>query len=538
MRAFCAMSSPGGAICVIGAGEFGLALARRCVRHGKEVRIATRSWQDRAQSAEPGLQRCFGPLSRAAEHATCIVLAIPAIAALRLAELAPGLGEGNVIVDPTSRSDVAIAKIADLPGESDAVRLARRLPYGRVVKAFNTLSAADLDAECAHPVLIATDDEHALKVVFSFVNDLALTPVDAGMLCHAQTLEELPLAKRFRALRGVSPVPAGVGLAGGSQADAASVGTLVSHSVSRRQSKPLAVEHHARMLRDAERLTRFRQVLDRLDVNERLVDLGCGTGILTYYGARRVAKVHGIEYAEAAARVARELLVNAGVSNAEIIQKRSYDVTLDDSPTVLVSETIGALGPEEGMVEAMYDFCRRHPTIERCIPSSLDLFAVPVKAPIVNGLKQNLHDCFYSATSGRFDYRAAAKQIDEGIAAAVLNTDLSGSELLPSAACLAHFELGVDASSSFEASVRCNPEMTAMHLYFVARLDGTTQLTSSLAGHPTHWGHVFLPYLTGARTLRVAFTGEDGLVCQWDEAIEGPSGERSQVMTTTPDGVG
>jgi len=78
---------------------------------------------------------------------------------------------------------------------SGAEELAALLPHSKVVKAFNTVFAADFAA----PILdgktvdcfIAGDDDQAIATVSQLVQDAGFNPVAAGKLPISRTLENM-----------------------------------------------------------------------------------------------------------------------------------------------------------------------------------------------------------------------------------------------------------------------------------------------------------------------------------------------------------
>lgn len=78
---------------------------------------------------------------------------------------------------------------------------------------------------------------------------------------------------------------------------------------------------------------------------------------------KTTGQVYGIEYFEFAISLSKELCNKK--DNIEFIKNSSFQTSLSDHIHAIVTETIGQIGPEEHMVEAIWDFCRRHPSIEK-----------------------------------------------------------------------------------------------------------------------------------------------------------------------------
>ena len=136
-------------------------------------------------------------------------------------------------------------------------------------------------------------------------------------------------------------------------------------------------KHHSIMLKDTYRLNKFKQAIEKVvKDNDIVVDIGSGTGILSHIALQcGIKKVHAIEYLKASHDVAISIARKSNLKGINFINSKSYDVILEDKPTVLISETIGPIGIEENIIEIFFDFKKRHPSIQTFIPNSLILLA-------------------------------------------------------------------------------------------------------------------------------------------------------------------
>lgn len=119
---------------------------------------------------------------------------------------------------------------------------------------------------------------------------------------------------------------------------------------------------------------------------DTVIDLGAGTGILSFMAVRAgAARVYAIEK-EPIINLASYLAKVNGIADRIIfIHKNSRDVSIADirkRADVLISETIGAFGIQEHIVEYFEDAARRlmKPNA-RFIPRRLRLFVAPVSWP-------------------------------------------------------------------------------------------------------------------------------------------------------------
>ena len=114
-----------------------------------------------------------------------------------------------------------------------------------------------------------------------------------------------------------------------------------------------------------------------------VLDVGSGTGILAFFacdaGARRVYAVEQQHTADAAAMCARQF---GYADRITVIHGRSSEIELPEPASVLVTETIGPLVFNEGILGIVVDARRRLLAADaRFIPSRLDLWIAPAEVP-------------------------------------------------------------------------------------------------------------------------------------------------------------
>lgn len=177
-------------IAVIGAGNVGKALGSSMVRAGHHVTVSA-STPDSAQAAarEIGASAASSN-SDAVRSAEVVVLAVPFVGAGDdVASEIADEAAGKVIVDATNPVKPDYSGLAT-DGTSAAEEFQRRLPGASVVKAFNTIFAANQ----ANPrpeidAYVAGDDEEAKQKVVELEKSMGFTPVDVGPLAQARYLE-------------------------------------------------------------------------------------------------------------------------------------------------------------------------------------------------------------------------------------------------------------------------------------------------------------------------------------------------------------
>lgn len=144
------------------------------------------------------------------------------------------------------------------------------------------------------------------------------------------------------------------------------------------------VPYHLAMLADRYRVSCYARALARVvRKGDRVVDLGAGTGLLGFlalrYGAGRLDCVERGPIVH----VARRLAHDAGVADRVTFHHgRACDVRLKGRADLLITDLLGSLGVDDGIVGLVWDARRRwlRPGA-RILPSRVDLMACPVAAP-------------------------------------------------------------------------------------------------------------------------------------------------------------
>jgi 8-hydroxy-5-deazaflavin:NADPH oxidoreductase len=189
-------------VTIIGAGKMGRGIGTRLVAGGNDVEVVDR---------DPAEARALAEELQAAAKDGATATAIEADGAFGgevvvLAVYYPNLAEaaaqyrdrlaGKVLVEISNPIDFSTMDgLATPPDSSAAEELARAVPEGTVVKAFNTTFANTLVPGEAGgeqlDVFIAGDDEDAKRKVAGLAEAGGLRPLDAGPLRRARQLEQV-----------------------------------------------------------------------------------------------------------------------------------------------------------------------------------------------------------------------------------------------------------------------------------------------------------------------------------------------------------
>lgn len=183
-------------IAVIGTGSVGSALGGSFARAGHAVTFAGRD-PDKAARVAAGVgsgATAATSTATAAAGADVIVLAIPYGELAGVAAAIAPISAGKVVIDATNPLKPDYSGLAT-SGISAAEELAAALPGARVVKAYNTLFAANQGDPAAQgttlDALYATDDDTAAATVAELAGEAGLRPVRVGPLVAARELESL-----------------------------------------------------------------------------------------------------------------------------------------------------------------------------------------------------------------------------------------------------------------------------------------------------------------------------------------------------------
>jgi NADPH-dependent F420 reductase len=190
-------------IAVIGAaGNMGSGIARNLAKAGYRVLVAGNNQiklndliakiKEGTPQAEVEIINCS---KEASWEADVIIPAIPFKEQAAVASKIKDVVTGKIVVSLVNPLNDTYDGLVTGPTTSAAEELAKLLPYSKVVKAFNTVFAADFNtpqiAGKTADVFIAGDDEEAAATVAELVKDSGFNPLLAGKLSMSRTLENM-----------------------------------------------------------------------------------------------------------------------------------------------------------------------------------------------------------------------------------------------------------------------------------------------------------------------------------------------------------
>jgi hypothetical protein len=190
-------------VAIIGAsGKMGSGLAHNLAKAGHRILLAgpTRSKLDdllvgikeRTPHADVEILDCS---HEASWEADIVIPAVPYRDQKAVANRIKDVVTGKIVVSIANPLNQTYDGLITDPMTSAAEELARLLPHSKVVKAFNTVFAADFAAPTVDgevvDVFVAGDDDEAVATVSGLVRDAGFNPLIAGKLQASRTLESM-----------------------------------------------------------------------------------------------------------------------------------------------------------------------------------------------------------------------------------------------------------------------------------------------------------------------------------------------------------
>lgn len=144
------------------------------------------------------------------------------------------------------------------------------------------------------------------------------------------------------------------------------------------------IEYHRSMLSDDTRTTAFlKAILETVHPGDVVLDIGTGTGVLASFACMAGARhVYAAEHGPVAELARRVIAANGLSKRVTIIDDWSTSITLDEPADVLITETIGNVGLDEGILGWVIDARKRLLKPDaRLVPLTVDVVIAPVESP-------------------------------------------------------------------------------------------------------------------------------------------------------------
>ena len=255
------------------------------------------------------------------------------------------------------------------------------------------------------------------------------------------------------------------------------------------------------MVRDTVRVMAYRAAIAAHARGRSVVEIGCGTGLLSVFaaqaGARRVVAIEET----AIAGLAREMARANGFENVvEVVSANSRDVELDEPAELLIHEILGADPFAENVVPYLQDARERFlQSGGRMIPYRLEILCAGTQiedrgetmtrdqaireARELAGLYGLDLSAYLRALEQGQDFRRNLNVTDERFPYPILSGECRLYDL-----DLSSDLSGMGGWVEAQLDIQAPGELTSLILYFRAHLDERICLTTSPFAPRTHWG--------------------------------------------------
>lgn len=265
-----------------------------------------------------------------------------------------------------------------------------------------------------------------------------------------------------------------------------------------------SVSAHFTMVRDTVRVSAYRRAIFRHCKDKTVVEIGCGSGILSIFaakaGARRVIAIEESRIADLAAAMFE---ANGVADRVELRRANSRDVSLHERADVIIHEVLGVDPFGENILPFIEDARERLLAPNGIlIPSALEVCCVGFEVPDRPYLDRARACAELSELEGVYGidfgaFRHFANEAQPDPFRRPLG-DLGQTQFAPrilteeTQLCLIDFRPG----SSLAVEPRNDLRLRAIHagtlggvlIYFRAHLDDDTVLSTSVYAPRTHWG--------------------------------------------------
>lgn len=258
------------------------------------------------------------------------------------------------------------------------------------------------------------------------------------------------------------------------------------------------VENHHAMLRDYVRMAAYRRAIEKAVTPDTIaLDLGCGSGILSFFTAKAGAKkVYAIERRSDIILLASELAKANGLdAQIEFIEGSSSHIKeekLTPKPDLLVAEILGNGILEENVLEFTLDARRRFLAPgAKMIPARLDIYFFAFDAGMFQSRWEEVQEFkdlygFDFTLLGQVLCNKATTRMDRY--SPQVQKAMSEPVMVKSLDFMTMNDTGF--SSRFELVALEDGNITSFCGYFKAHLDEENILTNSPWAPPTHWTHL------------------------------------------------
>ena len=248
------------------------------------------------------------------------------------------------------------------------------------------------------------------------------------------------------------------------------------------------IAEQAWLLLDSVRVAAYaRAIRETVTADDVVVDVGTGSGVLAVLAAKAGArKVYAIERG-GVADLAEQVFRDNGVSDRiELLRIDARDAQFAEPPTVIVTETLGALGIEEDIVSLLKLLRARCTPNVKLIPHMLRLYVAPLSDPSLADVLTKL-DAQEGVSLAQVRTRVAQRVSVRRVSSEYL----AGAPVCYASHALAHDSLSDTYSARLVAARSC--EINALATWFEADLSAGVMLTNAPDAPWTSWAQLTMP---------------------------------------------
>jgi 2-polyprenyl-3-methyl-5-hydroxy-6-metoxy-1,4-benzoquinol methylase len=257
------------------------------------------------------------------------------------------------------------------------------------------------------------------------------------------------------------------------------------------------VDHH-RMLMDHVRVMAYRAAIFAAAPGKVVVDLGCGSGILSIFAAQAGARhVYAIEESRVAALASLMFKSNGVADRVTLLRGNSREIELPEKADLVVHEILGTDPFNEGVVSSIADARARLLAPDGVfLPSSIEVCCVGLELDLVPSPSDRIlreAQEFAGLYAVNFDpYLMALEAYRDAISlnsGRPVGTD-SADRIVTDAALLRRVDFGGEVETAelpAKLEVTADGILDGLQVFFRARL-GDVTLTNSPFAPLTSWG--------------------------------------------------
>lgn len=297
------------------------------------------------------------------------------------------------------------------------------------------------------------------------------------------------------------------------------------------------IDYHRELLADEARTSAFRDAILRVvRPGDVVVDAGCGSGILSFFacqaGASRVYAIDQTHAADVASLLARH---NALDDRITVLHGEAKTIELPERADVLLSETLGVAGLDEGIAEIVADARRRFLKPDaRIVPRRVGVAIAPVELDT----EYEKHVAFWNETRYGVDLRPLRLFASCSILFAHVREEayLAPSREVVSIDLMHDDAKNAAGSATFTASR--NAGLHGFCVFFTATLADGIELTNREA-RSTSWSQAFLPLevpvqLHAGDRVEVELRTDRGRSWRWRGHANGEEFDQTTWMARPP----